>query len=175
MTPCHCTHIASISFYRVHGVHGVHGVSYLVGLPGSGDGFVQLTIEAMFTRGVGKKQVKAPCSATSGETRASMEEDSWRREGAEAMDTEAAENPSALDRSGPRCNVCRRELSRDKCHTCCPFCDRAACRGCSHTCSLCGALHCRLCLSTDFSSQFESYLCPACHRDRKGGMGPMLP
>lgn len=68
---------------------------------------------------------------------------------------------------GPACYACRGGLGTEGGDVLCSFCDRAACQGCWQKCIACELPHCSLCLSADYSSEFESYFCPPCYQDRR--------
>lgn len=119
---------------------------------------MQLKIDAMFTPGGAHK------TATNNQERKTLPE---------GMDTENDGVATATDDDivraeiGPTCYVCRGGLGNDGGDVLCSFCDRAACEGCSQNCCVCEMPHCSLCLAADFSTQFESYLCPPCIQDNK--------
>ncbi|CAM9678632.1 unnamed protein product [Laminaria digitata] len=69
--------------------------------------------------------------------------------------------------AGPTCYSCKGELGTEGGDVLCSFCDRAACQSCSQNCFSCEIPHCSLCLTTDFSSQFECYFCPPCYQDKR--------
>lgn len=134
--------------------------------PGPGRALVQLKIDAMFTAG-GPLKVSPTSTELTSVNR--VEENSGAVEKEEGMDVDVVVAPSAAlgaeVASGPNCYVCQGGLASDGGDILCVFCDRAVCEGCSQNCFTCDLPHCRMCLSADFGTQFECYLCPPCHRD----------
>lgn len=110
---------------------------------GRGKALVQLRIDGMFSIGA-PKQAAEPARAT----------------GAMDVDSVNAE-------TGPPCYVCTGELEAEGGDILCSFCDRAACDKCWQNCFACKVPHCSLCLTADFSSQFECYFCPTCYQDKR--------
>lgn len=138
-------------------------ISSLTSLEDTSQALVQLKIDAMFAGEGSTKQIRS-AGELQGIPKCSR--DSSMVPGAEEMQLEPGVTEKVSGKDQQSCYVCQGAVRRDDGHVLCPFCDRITCEGCSQSCSSCQNPHCRLCLCTDFSTQFEHYLCPSCHRER---------